>query len=115
MRVILAEKPDMGRNIAEALGVAKSNRGYIGLKNGDVVTWAIGHIIRLKKPDTYPQYKDWRIDSLPVIPEPMMSEVDPAKKDQFQVIKDLLAKADSCVIATDPGREGEHGRQMMSI
>ncbi|MCP1312106.1 DNA topoisomerase III [Paenibacillus tyrfis] len=115
MNVILAEKPDMGRNIAEALGAAKSNRGYIELKNGDVVTWAIGHIIRLKTPDAYEQYKDWSMESLPVIPEPMMSEVDPDKKDQFKIIKELLAKADCCVIATDPAREGEHiGRTIIS-
>ncbi|MGG2201898.1 DNA topoisomerase [Paenibacillus validus] len=115
MKVILAEKPDMGRNIAEALGTAKSNRGYIELKNGDVVTWALGHIIQLKTPDAYPQYKEWRLDALPIIPEPMMSEVDPNKKDQFQIIKELLAKADCCVIATDPAREGEHiGRTIIS-
>lgn len=107
-RVVLAEKPDMGRNIAEALGVAKSNRGYIELKNGDVVTWAIGHIIRLKTPDMYPEYKEWRMETLPIIPDQMLTEIDPDKKEQFKIIKALLSKSESCVIATDPGREGEH-------
>lgn len=115
MQVILAEKPDMGRNIAEVLGVKKSNRGYIELQNGNIVTWAIGHLIRLRTPDAYPEYKEWRMDALPIIPEPMQSEVDPDRKDQFTVIRELLAKADSCVIATDPGREGEHiGRTIVT-
>lgn len=47
-RVILAEKPDMGENIAKALGIAAKKRGHIVLQNGDVVTWGIGHLIRLK-------------------------------------------------------------------
>jgi DNA topoisomerase III len=108
VQVILAEKPDMGRNIADVLGVKKANRGFIELQNGNIVTWAIGHLIRLRTPDAYSEFKEWRMDSLPIIPEPMQSEVDPERKEQFTVIHQLLAKAESCVIATDPGREGEH-------
>lgn len=106
--VILAEKPDMGRKIAESLGQKKAHRGYIELTNGDIVTWAIGHIVRLKTPDTYSEYKEWTLESLPIIPNPMLYEVDPSKKGQFQIINDLLSKAHTCIIATDPGREGEH-------
>lgn len=114
MRVILAEKPDMGRTIADVLGIRKHHRGYIECKNGDIVTWAIGHLVRLKAPDQYERYKEWRIDTLPVIPDPMLYEVDPDKKEQFFVIKGLLEKAECCVIATDPGREGEHiGRTIL--
>ncbi|MGM1023204.1 MAG: DNA topoisomerase [Bacillota bacterium] len=107
MRVILAEKPDMGLNIATALGISKRDKGYITLRSGDVVTWAIGHLIKPKQPDTYPGYEEWTIENLPFIPEPIMEE-DPAKKDQLKVVKSLLQKSDSCVIATDPEREGEH-------
>ncbi|MVP02146.1 type IA DNA topoisomerase [Paenibacillus lutrae] len=115
MQVILAEKPDMARNIADVLGVKKANRGYIELQNGNIVTWAIGHLIRLRTPDSYEEYKTWSLNTLPIIPEPMLSEVDPDRKDQFLVIRELLSKADSCVIATDPGREGEHiGRTIIS-
>lgn len=107
MRVILAEKPDMGKNIAQALGIKKTNRGFIELSNGDIVTWAIGHLIRLKTPDAYPQYKKWSLDTLPIIPHEMEFEVDPSKSDQLQIIKSLLLKSTTCIIATDPGREGE--------
>ncbi|MGY3386867.1 DNA topoisomerase-3 [Paenibacillus polymyxa] len=108
MRVILAEKPDMGLNIATAIGISKRDKGYITLKSGDIVTWAIGHLIQQKQPDTYPGYEEWTIENLPFVPEPIQMEEDPAKKDQLKVVKSLLQKSDSCVIATDPEREGEH-------
>ena len=80
MRVILAEKPDMGRNIAEALGIASKDRHYITLKSGDIVTWAIGHLIQQKQPHSYPQYKEWKLENLPFVPYPVEMEVDPAKR-----------------------------------
>lgn len=106
-RVIIAEKPDMGENIAKALGIAVKKRGHIILQNGDVVTWGIGHLIRLKAPDKYDKYKEWTWDALPVIPEHMETEVDPKKLDQFKVVKELLSQSSECILATDPDREGE--------
>ncbi|MFB5678763.1 type IA DNA topoisomerase [Paenibacillus terreus] len=108
MNVILAEKPSMGGDIASALGIAKREKGYITLQSGDVVTWAIGHIIQQKTPDTYPGYKEWNLENLPFVPDPILMEEDPDKKDQLRVIAGLLKRADCCIIATDPGREGEH-------
>ncbi|MBW5449338.1 type IA DNA topoisomerase [Cohnella sp. CFH 77786] len=109
MRVILAEKPDMGRQIAAALGNGRSRHGYIELSGGDVVTWAIGHIVRLKTPDAYPELKEWKYDTLPILPKPFETEVDPAKKEQFSVIAQLVGNSacNEVVIATDAGREGE--------
>ncbi|MFS0841279.1 DNA topoisomerase [Paenibacillus sp. 1P03SA] len=107
-RVILTEKPDMGLNIAQALGLKSKGRHYHVLHNGDVVTWAIGHVIQLKEPKTYPQYAEWTLESLPFVPDPVLTEVDPAKKDQMKAIRELVNKAKCVVIATDAGREGEH-------
>src|SRR5690606_33067284 len=106
--VILAEKPDMGEKIANALGIKSKHRSYITLLNGDIVTWAIGHIIKLKKPDAYEEYKEWSLSKLPIIPKQMETEIDPKKKDQFKVIAGLFKEASCVVIACDPGREGEH-------
>lgn len=116
MRVILAEKPDMGRKIAEALGEKKKGKGYIELQNGDVVTWAIGHLIRLKTPDAQDEkYKKWSLETLPLTFRPDL-EVDPNKQEQFEVIRRLLEKAEACIIATDPGREGELiGRWILEV
>lgn len=107
-RVILAEKPDMGASIAQALGISSKKRGYIELRNGDVVTWAIGHLIREKAPDAYPEFKEWSWSALPVIPAKMETEVDPKKIDQFKIVKELLFKSKQCILATDPDREGEY-------
>lgn len=107
-RLILAEKPDMGEQIATALGIASKKRGHILLQNGDVVTWAIGHLIRLKTPDSYEPYKKWTMESLPIIPEDMQTEVDPKKLDQFNIVKGLLQNSKEIILATDPDREGEH-------
>ncbi|MFB8378137.1 type IA DNA topoisomerase [Paenibacillus taichungensis] len=114
-RVILAEKPDMGASIAQALGISSKKRGYIELQNGDVVTWAIGHLVQEKTPDAYPEYKEWNWDSLPIIPAKMVTEVDPKKLDQFNIVKDLLFKSKDCILATDPDREGEYiGRLILN-
>jgi DNA topoisomerase-3 len=107
MRVILAEKPDMGKQIAAALGNGRLRQGYIELVSGDVVTWAIGHIIRLKTPDAYPELKEWKYDTLPILPKPFETEVDPTKKQQFDVIAHLINRCTEVVVATDAGREGE--------
>ncbi|WP_268626948.1 type IA DNA topoisomerase [Paenibacillus alvei] len=115
MRVILAEKPDMGENIAKALGISSKKRGHIVLINGDIVTWGIGHLIRLKEPDAYDKYKHWTWDALPVIPERMDTEVDPKKIEQFNIVKSLLQQCQECILATDPDREGEYiGRLILS-
>lgn len=107
-RLILAEKPDMGAKIAEALGIASKKRGYYLLQNGDAVTWAIGHLVRLKTPDTYEKYKKWSWETLPIIPEEMQTEVDPKRMDQFNIVKQLLQNSKEFILATDPEREGEH-------
>lgn len=107
-RVILAEKPAMGHDIAQALGLQSKGRHYDTLKNGDVVTWAVGHVIQPKEPDSYPEYKEWKLENLPFVPDPVLTEVDPDKKDQMNAIRDLVSKAKCVVIATDAGREGEH-------
>lgn len=114
-RVILAEKPDMGLNIATALGISAKKRGHILLKNGDVVTWGIGHLIQLKAPNAYEKYKSWTWETLPVIPEKMETEISPNKVDQFKIVRELLHNSKECILATDPDREGEYiGRLILS-
>lgn len=108
MRVILAEKPSVGREVAIVLGIKKSNNEYIELSNGDVVTWAIGHLVSLAQPEEYNQdYKKWSLDHLPIVPEEYMLTVVKNTSSQFKTIKNLLKTASDVVIATDAGREGE--------
>lgn len=107
--LIIAEKPDMGRNIAAVIEPkAQNKRSYL---EGEryIITWAIGHLIGLAEPDLYDdRYKKWRFGDLPIIPDPFKLLPNPRTKDQLQVIKELAARADELVNACDAGREGQH-------
>lgn len=71
MKVCIAEKPSVAREIAEVLGVKKRMNGYIE-GNGYQVTWTFGHLCTLKEPHEYaPEWKRWSLASLPMIPPPV--------------------------------------------
>jgi len=107
--LIIAEKPDMGRNIAAAIDPkAKNHRSYI---EGEqyIITWAIGHLIGLAEPDAYDdRYKKWNINDLPIIPAQF--KLVPNKKtiDQLKVIGDLAKRSNLLVNSCDAGREGQY-------
>jgi DNA topoisomerase-3 len=107
--LVLAEKPSVGRELARVLGCRNNNQGYIeGTKH--IVTWALGHLVTLAEPEHYgDQYKQWRLDTLPMLPEKMALKVIPETSKQYQTVKTLLKRNDvsSIIIATDAGREGE--------
>ena len=70
MRLIIAEKPSLGRAIAAVLPQPHSKgEGFVRVANGDVVSWCIGHLLEQAQPEAYnPQYKQWRLDHLPIVP-----------------------------------------------
>ncbi|UNK20874.1 DNA topoisomerase 3 [Paenibacillus sp. N3/727] len=107
--LVIAEKPDMGRNIAAVIEPrAKNNRSYL---EGEqyIITWAIGHLVGLAEPDAYdPKYKRWNIRDLPIIPEQFRIVPNPKTKDQLKVIGDLAKRCDHIVNACDAGREGQY-------
>lgn len=107
--LIIAEKPDMGRNIAAAIDPkAKNHRTFI---EGEqyIITWAIGHLIGLAEPDAYDEkYKKWNFNDLPIIPERFKLIPNYKTKDQLKVIADLAKRSGQLVNACDAGREGQH-------
>jgi DNA topoisomerase-3 len=107
--LVIAEKPDMGRNIAAVIEPkAQNKRSYL---EGDnyIITWAIGHLIGLAEPDLYDdKYKKWRFGDLPIIPDAFKLLPNPRTKDQLEVIKELAGRSDALVNACDAGREGQH-------
>lgn len=110
MRLWLAEKRIAAQEIAAVLGVRGKGNGYIELSNGDVMTWARGHLLENYKPDEYDErYRKWNVADLPIIPAKFMRRPidDPRSKEQLKVICGLVRKATEVVIATDPAREGE--------
>lgn len=109
MRLILAEKPSMGRAIAAALGVRGSGREAIR-GEGVIVTWAVGHLVELAEPEEYdPALKRWSLASLPILPEEFRLRVSARTRAQFAVVKRLMNSREvrEIVNACDSGREGE--------
>src|SRR5215813_4560355 len=108
-RVIITEKPSMGRAVAAALGATTRRTGYLEGAS-DLVTWCVGHLVELDAPEAYnPAWKQWRLADLPLCPAHFTYHPAEATRDQFNVIKQLLERADVATVvnAADAGREGE--------
>ena len=107
MILYIAEKPSMARELAAVLGVSAKGNGYIETKGG-VVTWLFGHILRQAEPNEYDEkYKRWNVDDLPIIPDKWKMLVSETAVNQFNIVKNLIEKADVIVHAGDPDREGQ--------
>lgn len=108
MNLVIAEKPQLGNVIADALGIISRKNGYIECKGGYTVTWAVGHILEIKKPDEInPALKIWKTEDLPLKVRPLQLRPIPDKEEQFHIIEGLLKKADTVINAGDPDDEGQ--------
>ena len=109
MRLIIAEKPSLGRAIAEVLPRPhKKHEGYIETAAGDCVTWCVGHLLEQAEPDQYdPAYKQWKLEHLPIVPQQWQLQPRQGVRKQLTVIRKLLKTADIIVHAGDPDREGQ--------
>jgi len=106
---VLAEKPSVARDIAKVLGASARGDGYLH-GNGYVVTWAIGHLAALAQPhEIQPEWKAWRRDLLPMLPESWPLVIYEKTKDQFETVRKILLspRVGRVICATDAGREGE--------
>ena len=107
MRLFLAEKPSLGRAIAQGLGDGVEMDGCIRTKNG-VVTWCFGHILKQYEPEDYDaKYGKWRMEDLPIVPSIWKMKVKQDAKKQYGRIRELVKEADEIVHAGDPDREGQ--------
>ena len=99
MIVCIAEKPSVGREIAQILGARSRRDGYYE-GNGYAVTWTFGHFCTLKTPDDYtPDWKKWQLQTLPMIPE------------KFQI---KLIGNKGCLLYTSPSPRDQRGSRMPS-
>lgn len=109
MKVCIAEKPSVARDIARILGANKSCDGYME-GNGYQVTWTFGHLCELKEPNDYSEnWKHWSLAALPMIPPRFGIKLieDEGIKKQFAVIERLYHAADEIINCGDAGQEGE--------
>lgn len=109
MKVCIAEKPSVAREIASILGANTKHDGYYE-GNGYAVTYTFGHLCRLQEPKDYkPHWKSWDLNNLPMLPERFGTKVteDSGIQKQFQIIKSLFSKAEVVINCGDAGQEGE--------
>lgn len=116
MKCVIAEKPSVAREIAQLLNANERKEGY--LEGSDYcVTWALGHLVSLGMPEDY-GIRGFDKTSLPIFPNPFQLtprktkqanhyKPDPSALKQLKVIKSLVNRCDSIIVATDAGREGE--------
>lgn len=116
MKVVIAEKPSVAREIAMLLGATEKKDGYL-MGNGYQVTWAFGHLVTLAMPEDYGIIAFQR-EALPILPKPFLLTArkiktntgyapDAAALKQLKIIEQLLKNCESIIVATDAGREGE--------
>lgn len=118
MKVIIAEKPSLARNIANGLGEFKRRDGYLESKDY-LITWAFGHLFSLCDIEEYTNDTNtkWRLDNIPCFPSKFKfslkkdknKNVDEGVVKQFNIISDLVNRSDvdEIINAGDADREGE--------
>ena len=109
MKLVIAEKPSVGAEIAAVLGANENKKGYRE-GNGYIVSWCVGHLVEPAKPESYNEkYKYWSMGDLPILPERWKFEVLRGTSSQYRLLKELLNRPDveEVICATDAGREGE--------
>ena len=113
MKLYIAEKPSLGRAIADGLTSLlnkphRKQQGYIELANGDVVSWCIGHLLEQAEPDSYdPAFKSWKLEHLPIVPQEWQLKAKSQTRSQLTLLRKLVKQADQIVHAGDPDREGQ--------
>jgi DNA topoisomerase-3 len=116
MKIVIAEKPSVARELAKVFGATTKRDGYIEGK-GYSFTWAFGHLLQLAPPQDY-GFIGWRRQHLPMLPQKFKLSVrkiktkdglieDPSIRKQLDIIKKLFDEATEIIVATDAGREGE--------
>ena len=109
MKLIIAEKPSVAKSIASALGASSRADGFYE-GNGLLVSWCVGHLVSPMDAGGYDEnFKKWRYDDLPILPEPFRYVLTPGKEDAFENLRALMDRpdVDTIVNACDAGREGE--------
>ncbi|CAL1519760.1 DNA topoisomerase 3 [Chitinophaga sp. MM2321] len=109
MKVCIAEKPSVARDIAEVIGAKQRKDGYYE-GNGYQVTWTFGHFCTLKEPhDYFEQWKSWRLEDLPMIPPSFGIKLieNSGVQKQFKIIEQLVQQCEEVINCGDAGQEGE--------
>lgn len=115
MKLIIAEKPELGRAIADALPGSGRTEQAVVYKGEYAVAWAYGHLLTLKDPEDYdPAYKRWSLDVLPIYFPDWGQKPNgqggghTSKKERLKQIGALLKNCECVIHAGDPDDEGQY-------
>lgn len=115
-KLLITEKPSVAMEFAKALKInANRKNGYLESEEW-IITWCVGHLVTMSYPEKYDEkLKQWRLETLPFIPEEWKYEIIPAVENQFNIINQLLKREDITEIynAGDSGREGEYIQRLV--
>lgn len=109
MKLCIAEKPSVAKEIASILGASTKKDGYFE-GNGYWVSWTFGHLCTLKEPHDYTSiWKWWNLATLPMIPTKFSIKVmeDQGVQKQFRTIASLVQRCSEVINCGDAGQEGE--------
>ena len=109
MKLCIAEKPSVAKDLAEVLGATQRHDGYYE-GNGHYVSWTFGHLCTLKEPHDYREnWKYWKLEDLPIVPPKFEIKLidNSGVKKQFHFIEQLVTKVDEVINCGDAGQEGE--------
>lgn len=110
MKLIIAEKPVLGRAIAAAIpGTASSRSGYTVVGDYTIVS-AFGHLLTLKEPEDYDpeRYRRWTLEALPIMFPDWGKKPGDGKEERLNLIGSLLKEAECVIHAGDPDDEGQY-------
>lgn len=115
-KLLITEKPSVAMEFAKALKINTTRKnGYIESDEW-IITWCVGHLVTMSYPEKYDEkLKQWRLETLPFIPEEWKYEIIPAVEKQFAIVESLLKREDVEEIynAGDSGREGEYIQRLV--
>lgn len=109
MKLCLAEKPSVAKDLAKVLGANSRRDGYYE-GNGYYVSWTFGHLCTLKEPGDYTdQWLKWNLDSLPMLPSNFGIKLkdDNGIRKQYGIIEKLTQECEEVINCGDAGQEGE--------
>ena len=109
MKLVIAEKPSVAMALAQVVSATARKDGYME-GNGYLVSWCVGHLVRLCDAADYDEkYRKWIYDDLPIIPVQWKKKALEGTRKQFEILKRLMHRTDveEVICGTDAGREGE--------
>ena len=106
MKLVIAEKPDAARKMADFLETTRSFRGYLEGRSY-IFTWGFGHLVELAPPEDYTGKKNWSLSDLPIIPDTFVLKPVEGNQGQIKTIQNLVNRNDVDLVinACDPDRD----------